>query len=144
MPYPGLGGSRGFSCLVAIHTPMPISTMTPTRIHCVGTLSKYAAMASPTMRMMKPMRYVAKDDMPGRTAIMVRDHARERLDARYLLGLSGESNDRRSRDEHGRSMLQAESLGVLAARQPNVQVRSADLPSGVVDEKATVVLLADV
>jgi hypothetical protein len=58
--------------VVAINTPIPIITMAPTTIHMVGTLSRYAAIASPTIRMMKPMRYVAKEDMPGRTAIMVR------------------------------------------------------------------------
>jgi hypothetical protein len=36
--------------------PMPIITITPTAIHIVGTLSRYAAIASPRIRMMKPIR----------------------------------------------------------------------------------------
>ena len=36
--------------------------MIPTTIHEEGTFSKYAPNASPTTKMMKPMRYVAKED----------------------------------------------------------------------------------
>ena len=41
---------------VAIKMPIPIRTMTPTAIHIVGTFRRNAAMPSPTMRTMKPMR----------------------------------------------------------------------------------------
>ena len=37
--------------------------MIPTMIHVCGTFNKWAANANPTMRMMNPMRYVAKDDI---------------------------------------------------------------------------------
>ena len=37
--------------------------MTPTAIHVVGTPSRYAAMASPTISTMKPMRYVPNEDI---------------------------------------------------------------------------------
>ena len=56
-------GSRTFVRLVALSTPMPISTTTPTPIHIAGTFNKYAPIASPVIRMMKPMRYVANDDI---------------------------------------------------------------------------------
>ena len=49
--------------LVAMRMPMPISTIAPTAIHMVGTLRRYAAIANPTIRMMKPIRYVPKEDM---------------------------------------------------------------------------------
>ncbi len=38
---------------------------TATTIHICGTLRRYAPIATPTIRMMKPMRYVAKEDMIG-------------------------------------------------------------------------------
>jgi hypothetical protein len=44
-------------------TPIPMSTITPTAIQAVGTLRRYAAIANPTIRMRKPMRYVANEDM---------------------------------------------------------------------------------
>jgi len=56
-------GSRIFVRLVALSTPIPISTIMPTAIHVPGTFSKYAASASPAVRMMNPMRYDAKEDM---------------------------------------------------------------------------------
>ena len=37
--------------------------MTPTPIHVLGMLSKYAANASPTMRIKNPMMYDANEDM---------------------------------------------------------------------------------
>jgi hypothetical protein len=37
--------------------------MTATTIHIWGTLRRYAAIATPTIKMMNPMRYVAKEDM---------------------------------------------------------------------------------
>jgi hypothetical protein len=43
--------------------PIPIRTMTPTAIQEVGTLRRYAPNASPAIKMRKPMRYVAKEDM---------------------------------------------------------------------------------
>ena len=43
--------------------PIPISTMTPTPIHMAGALSRYAAIANPRIRMMKPIRYVPNEDM---------------------------------------------------------------------------------
>jgi hypothetical protein len=46
-----------------MRTPIPRRTMIPTAIQLVGTFSRYAAKASPTVRMMKPMRYVAKEDI---------------------------------------------------------------------------------
>ena len=64
-PEPGGGGSRGRVRLVAIKIPIPRRTMMPTAIQLVGTFNKYAAIASPTMRTMKPMRYVAKEDIEG-------------------------------------------------------------------------------
>src|SRR5215207_8786523 len=57
------GGSRGFVRDVAIKMPIPSRTTAPTTIHVGGTLSRYAAIPSPTMRMMKPTRYVPKDDI---------------------------------------------------------------------------------
>jgi hypothetical protein len=42
---------------------MPRSTIIPTTIQVWGTLSKYAPNASPTIRMMNPIRYVAKEDI---------------------------------------------------------------------------------
>ena len=62
------GGSRGFSRRVAIMMPMPRSAATPTPTHTAGAFSRIAAIASAMMRMMKPMRYVAKDDIPALTA----------------------------------------------------------------------------
>ena len=56
-------GSRIFVRLVALSTPAPTRTMMPTTIHVAGILSKYAAPASPTMRIKYPMRYVANDDI---------------------------------------------------------------------------------
>src|ERR1051326_5238930 len=64
-PEPGGGGSRGRVRLVAIKIPIPSRTMMPTTIQFVGTLRRYAAIASPTMRTMKPMRYVANEDIEG-------------------------------------------------------------------------------
>jgi hypothetical protein len=49
--------------LVAISTPRPIKTMTPTMIHMDGTFNRYAAIANPMTRMMKPSRYVANEDI---------------------------------------------------------------------------------
>jgi hypothetical protein len=40
-----------------------MSTITPTAIQVVGTFKRYAPNASPTTRMMNPMRYVANEDM---------------------------------------------------------------------------------
>ena len=51
--------------LVAISTPMPVSTTTPTPIHMGGMLIRYAANASPTIRIRKPSRYVEKEDIQG-------------------------------------------------------------------------------
>ena len=66
---PGGPGSLVFVRLVAERTPMPIITMTPTAIHVGGTLSRYAPAASPMIRMMKPMRYVEKEDMSLRARL---------------------------------------------------------------------------
>src|SRR3954470_16391964 len=60
-PAPGGGGSRGRVRLVAIKTPIPMRTMMPTAIQEVGTFRRYAPNASPTIRMRKPMRYVANE-----------------------------------------------------------------------------------
>jgi hypothetical protein len=60
---PDPGGSFIFVRLVAVMTPMPSATITPTAIQRVGTSSMYAAMASPRTRMTKPTTYVAKLDM---------------------------------------------------------------------------------
>src|SRR5687767_12767525 len=57
------GGSRGFVRDVAMRIPIPSSTTTPTRIHVGGTFSRYAAIPSPIIRMMKPTRYVPNDDI---------------------------------------------------------------------------------
>lgn len=66
-PDPGGGGSRGLVRLVAIKIPIPNRMMIPTTIQDVGTFSRYAPIASPTVTMMKPMRYVANEDMKERT-----------------------------------------------------------------------------
>src|SRR5215467_703558 len=56
-------GSRIFVRLVALRMPAPTRITMPTTIHVVGTLSRYAAPASPPIRIRYPMRYVANDDM---------------------------------------------------------------------------------
>src|SRR5262245_5982339 len=56
------GGSLGFVRLVAINTPIPSRTITPTTIQVVGTFSRYAANDSPTMRMRNPIKYVENED----------------------------------------------------------------------------------
>src|SRR6185369_13965350 len=58
-----LDGSRIFVRLVALRTPIPTSTITPTPIHIDGTLRRYAAIPSPRIRIRKPTRYVVNDDM---------------------------------------------------------------------------------
>src|ERR1035437_9180630 len=57
------GGSFIFVRPVAIRIPIPIRTITPTAIHIVGTLSRNAAMPSPRIRTMKPIRYVLNADI---------------------------------------------------------------------------------
>ncbi len=52
----GAAGSRIFVRLVALSTPIPIRITTPTPIHIVGTLSKYAAKPSPPIRIKNPTR----------------------------------------------------------------------------------------
>jgi hypothetical protein len=44
-------------------------TTTPTPIHVAGTFSRYAAKASPTIRMMKPIRYVANVDIDAASLV---------------------------------------------------------------------------
>ena len=48
--------------LVAIRTPSPSKTITPTTIQVVGTFSRYAANDSPMMRMTNPIKYVENED----------------------------------------------------------------------------------
>jgi hypothetical protein len=87
------GGSRGFVRLVAMSTPSPIKTITPTSIHIAGTLSRYAAIPNPIIRMMKPIRYVAKDDIsknPG--------EGLARREARAVPSLAAEYADTCARD----------------------------------------------
>ena len=43
--------------------------MTPTPIHVLGTLSKYAANASPAIRIRKPIRYDEKEDMASASRV---------------------------------------------------------------------------
>lgn len=49
--------------LVAVMTPIPSATITPTVIQTGGTSSRKAAMPSPRTRMMNPMTYVVNEDM---------------------------------------------------------------------------------
>jgi len=60
-------GSRIFVRLVALKTPTPISTITPTPIHIEGMFNNTAAAASPTIKIKKPMRYVPKADIGPHT-----------------------------------------------------------------------------
>src|SRR5688572_5137319 len=66
------GGSRGFVRDVAMRIPIPSRTTTPTRIQVGGTFNRYAAIPNPMMRIMKPTRYVPKDDIAvsGRVIVM--------------------------------------------------------------------------
>jgi hypothetical protein len=59
----GPGGSFIFPRVVAISTPIPTRMIAPTRIHIEGTFNRYAAIARPTIRMKKPMRYVPNEDI---------------------------------------------------------------------------------
>lgn len=49
--------------LVAVMTPMPSATMTPTVIQTGGTSNRKAAIARPRTRMMNPMTYVVNEDI---------------------------------------------------------------------------------
>src|SRR5258708_3877035 len=87
------------------------------------------------MRMMKPMRYVAKDDIRGESA---------RCGLTQVFRLPRQPDLRHSGNQHGRSVLHAEPFRILAVRQPDVDMRAADLATCVVHEKTAVILPADV